>query len=232
MFSERQYHAVLKSPDALRWKLYVDRKKNEIEFRSKEITRTQSTSIKHKLQHEQSRAQKLLQEDSELFKKHNELRESLLKQAIEMHSRCLETSNNFDEDSAIRFCSLWFANFDDTSTLDAVSSALDRIPSRKLVPLAVRFLIMPSFLFFKFLSAPNHSSPPGLINWRIGADSRNSAKTCNENVPGAPFPHLIPSLLHIRSSAFTRPKTIWTFFPIDSNGTRGCCNEHPGTHAS
>lgn len=197
MFSERQYHAVLKSPDALRWKLYVDRKKNEIEFRSKEITRTQSTSIKQKLQTEQNRAQKLLQEDSELFTKHNELRESLLKQAIEMHSRCLETSNNFDEDSAIRFCSLWFANFDDMSILEAVSGALDRIPSRKLVPLAVRFLIMPSFLFFKFLAAPNHSSPPGLIDWRVAADSRNSAKTRNKNVPGAPFPHPISSLLHI-----------------------------------
>ncbi len=139
MFAERQYHAVLKSPDALRWKLYVDRKKNEIEHRSMEITRTQSDVMKKRLNDEQKKAQRLLETDSELFKKHNDLRESLLTQAIEMHSRCLETSSDFDDDSAIRLCSLWFANFDDASILHAVGDALDRIPSRKLIFLAVGF---------------------------------------------------------------------------------------------
>ena len=138
MFAERQYHATLKSPDALRWKVYVDRKKQEIEYRRAEITRTQSDALKHRLNFEQNNAQKLLQEDSELFRKHNTLRETLLKQAIDMHSRCLETSSEFDDDSAIRLCSLWFANFDDDSLLDLVRTALERIPSRKLVFLAVR----------------------------------------------------------------------------------------------
>lgn len=137
MFAEKQYQAVLKSPDALRWKIYVDRKTNEIEYRSKEITRTQSAPIRKQLVHDQEKAQKILQEDSELFQKHNQLRETLLKQAIEMHSRCLETSGAFDDDSAIRLCSLWFANFVDESIMEAVSEALDRIPSRKLVFLAV-----------------------------------------------------------------------------------------------
>ncbi|KAF9530405.1 hypothetical protein CPB83DRAFT_905353 [Crepidotus variabilis] len=136
MFAERQHQSVLKSPDALRWKIYVDRKTNEIEYRDQEITRTQSDALRYKLRQEQSKAQKLLQEDSELFRKHNHLRESLLKQAIEMHSLCLETSSAFDDDSAIRLCSLWFANFEDESLLDAVSDALDRIPSRKLIFLA------------------------------------------------------------------------------------------------
>lgn len=137
MFAERQYHAVLKSPDVLRWKLYVDRKTNELESLTKEISRTQIPAVKKDLKHEQERAQRLLQTDSELFRKHNDLRETLLNQAIEMHSRCLETSDEFNDDSAIRLCSLWFGNFDDESILETVSKALDRTPSGKLVFLAV-----------------------------------------------------------------------------------------------
>ena len=137
MFAERQYHAVLKSPDALRWKLYVDRKTNEIESLSKEISRTSLESVKKDLKNEHDRARKLLQTDSELFKKHNDLRETLLNQALDMHSRCLATSDEFNDDSAIRLCSLWFANFDDESIQSTVSKALDRTPSGKLVFLAV-----------------------------------------------------------------------------------------------
>lgn len=137
MFAERQYHAVLKSPDALRWKLYVDRKTNEIESLSKEISRTQLDAVKKDLKKEKDKALILLQTDSELFKKHNDLRETLLNQALEMHSRCLETSDEFNDDSAIRLCSLWFANFDDESIQSTVSKALDRTPSGKLVFLAV-----------------------------------------------------------------------------------------------
>ena len=136
MFTERQYHATLKSPDGIRWKVYVDRKKQEIERRSMELARTHDSS-RRELEIDQARAQKLLQEDSELFRKHNTICDNFLKQAIDMHSRCLEASDDFDDDSAIRFCSLWFANFDDESTLETVKDALEHIPSRKLVFLAV-----------------------------------------------------------------------------------------------
>ena len=137
IFSERQYHATLKSPDGIRWKVYVDRKKQEIEHRSKELARTPHESARKELELDQVRAQKLLQEDSELFRKHNTIRDNFLRQAIDMHSRCLEASDDFDDDSAIRFCSLWFANFDDESAMDTVKDALEHIPSRKLVFLAV-----------------------------------------------------------------------------------------------
>ena len=139
MFSERQYHATLKSPDGIRWKVYVDRKKQEIEQRSMELARTHDSSRKG-LELDQTRARKLLQEDTELFRKHNTIRDNFLRQAIDMHSRCLEASNNFDDDSAIRFCSLWFSNFDDESASETVKDALEHIPSRKLVFLAVRLL--------------------------------------------------------------------------------------------
>jgi ataxia telangiectasia mutated family protein len=140
MFSERQYHATLKSPDGIRWKVYVDRKKQEIENRNMELARTPHDLSRKELEQDQLRARKLLQEDTELFRKHNTIRDHFLRQAIDMHSRCLEASDNFDDDSAIRFCSLWFANFDDESASGTVNDALEHIPSRKLVFLAVCLL--------------------------------------------------------------------------------------------
>ncbi|KIM44739.1 hypothetical protein M413DRAFT_442693 [Hebeloma cylindrosporum] len=136
MFAERQFHATLRSPDAVRWKVYVDRKRQEIEQRSVELRSNSDVTRQKTLEHDQAKARKLLQADSELFKKHNTLRETFLKQAMDMHSRCLQTSDSFDNDSAIRFCSLWFANFDDESILECVRMALAKIPSRKLVFLA------------------------------------------------------------------------------------------------
>jgi serine-protein kinase ATM len=140
MFSERQYHATLKSSDGIRWKVYVDRKKQEIEHRSLEIVNTPNNLSRKELEQDQLKAQKILQEDIELVKKHNTIRDNFLRQAIDMHSRCLEASDNFDDDSAIRFCSLWFANFDDESASETVNDALEHIPSRKLIFLAVCLL--------------------------------------------------------------------------------------------
>jgi ataxia telangiectasia mutated family protein len=53
-----------------------------------------------------------------------------------MYSRCLEISDDFDDDVTIRLCSLWFSNFDDVSLHEKVRDALDRVPSRKFVFLA------------------------------------------------------------------------------------------------
>lgn len=72
------------------------------------------------------------------FKDHNLARETFLKQAIDMYSRCLESSDDFDNEAVIRLCSLWFANFDDeTRVHEEIGLALDRIPSRKMLFLAV-----------------------------------------------------------------------------------------------
>jgi ataxia telangiectasia mutated family protein len=50
-----------------------------------------------------------------------------------MYSRCLASSDRFDDDGPIRFSSLWFANFDDLGIQDKLKGALDRVPSRKFV---------------------------------------------------------------------------------------------------
>ncbi|KAJ7504364.1 hypothetical protein B0H11DRAFT_513652 [Mycena galericulata] len=129
IFAEHQYKAIKNSPDAIRWKVYVERKTQEIKLRQ-----TQGGSSRKVLKD----AETLLKEDQELFQKHNRARETFLANAIEMYSRALEASDAFDGDGAIRLCSLWFENFDQSEFgfQEKVKVALDRIPSRKLVFLA------------------------------------------------------------------------------------------------
>ncbi|KAF8630142.1 hypothetical protein AX15_003095 [Amanita polypyramis BW_CC] len=134
VFSDRQYHATIKSPDAIRWKVYVQRKQQEIVRREQELRRAQNTTKVGSMRADQERAKKLLQEDSELFEKHNYARDMFLKQAIEMYSRCLELVDDFDTGAVMRLCSLWFANFDgEAGVHEDIALALERIPSRKMV---------------------------------------------------------------------------------------------------
>ncbi|KAJ6518821.1 hypothetical protein C8R45DRAFT_1116532, partial [Mycena sanguinolenta] len=131
-FAERQYKAIKNSPDAIRMKVYVDRKTHEVQQR-----KTQGTiqPMDHKSLKD---AMALLKTDTELFQKHNKARETFLAHAVEMYSRALESSDSFDGDGAIRLCSLWFENFNESAPefQDKVREALNRVPSRKLVFLA------------------------------------------------------------------------------------------------
>ena len=142
VFSDRQYHATLKSPDAVRWKVYVERKRQEIQQLEQELQREQNKSRKGSLLEDQQQAQKVLNEDRELCRKQDLARDTFLKQAIDMYSRCLQTSDDFDNDAVIRLCSLWFANFDDEQGVhEEVKAALDRIPSRKMIFLSVSCIL-------------------------------------------------------------------------------------------
>ncbi|PIL25206.1 hypothetical protein GSI_13095 [Ganoderma sinense ZZ0214-1] len=136
IFAERQYHSISKSPDALRWKIYVDRKREEIKQRQRRMTSVQGTPEYDTLKKEQSRAHQLLSQDIERSKEHLSQRTSFLASAVEMHSRCLAASDKFNEDSPIRLCSLWLANFDNDDPVLRFGEALDRVPSRKFVFLA------------------------------------------------------------------------------------------------
>jgi ataxia telangiectasia mutated family protein len=137
VFADRQYHTILRSPDAIKWKLYAERKEKEIQHRKEQMSRTQSGSRTfHELRHDQEKAEKLLQEDTQRYRKHNESLSTFLQQAIDMYSRCLQAADDFDVDGHIRLVSLWFANFNDNDLQDKVRSSIDRIPSRKFVFLA------------------------------------------------------------------------------------------------
>ncbi|KAF9218963.1 hypothetical protein BS17DRAFT_718960 [Gyrodon lividus] len=134
LFAEHQYHAILKSPDAVRWKTYVDRKTQEIKQRESQLLRTQQGTHEHYvLTDDQTKAKALLAEDEEAYKRHNGSLITFLDLAITMYSRCLAASDLFDDDVPIRFCSLWFANFEDRRLQDRLKKAVNRIPSRKFV---------------------------------------------------------------------------------------------------
>lgn len=136
-FAEQQYHAISKSPDSLRWKLYVDRKAQQIDNLKSQITKTQYGSKEYAiLTQDQKTAEKLLKQDTELVDQHNREINAFLDQAIDMYSRCLEATDDFDDDGAIRLCSLWFANFENPTIQQKISLALNRTPSRKFVFLA------------------------------------------------------------------------------------------------
>lgn len=137
LFAEHQYLAIVKSPDTIRWKIYVDRKTQEIKQRGDQLAKTQRGSTDYnQLTQVQWKAEKTLVNDRKFLEQNSGARVSFLHQAIEMYSRCLEASDTFDDDGAIRLSSLWFANFHDLPLQNKVRLAIDRVPSRKFVFLA------------------------------------------------------------------------------------------------
>ncbi|KAJ8489343.1 hypothetical protein ONZ51_g2973 [Trametes cubensis] len=119
IFAERQYHTISRSPDALRWKLYIDRKKDEIKQRANQLQRLAGNHPERgALQRQQERAQALLAQDQERAKEHLGQRNTFLSHAVEM------------------LCSLWLANFENDDEALRFEVALKRVPSRKLVFLA------------------------------------------------------------------------------------------------
>ncbi|KAH7890803.1 hypothetical protein F5I97DRAFT_1975119 [Phlebopus sp. FC_14] len=134
LFAEHQFHSILKSPDAIRWKIYADRKTQEIKQRETQLLRTQpGTHDYYALTDEQTKAKALLAEDEEAYKRHSGTLVTFLGLAIDMYSRCLAASDLFDDDVPLRFCSLWFANFEDRRLEDGIQEAVSRVPSRKFV---------------------------------------------------------------------------------------------------
>ncbi|KAF8448998.1 hypothetical protein L210DRAFT_3618742 [Boletus edulis BED1] len=134
LFAEHQYHVIIKSPDALRWRTYVGRKSQEIKQRESQLRRTlPGTNEYRALFDDQKKAEAVLAEDEEAYKQHNGALATFLDLAINMYSRCLAASDVFDDDVPIRFCSLWFANFEDRRLQDTLKKAVTRIPSRKFV---------------------------------------------------------------------------------------------------
>lgn len=138
-FAERQYHAIAKSPDVLRLKVYIDRKTTEVKRRDDEISKFKRQGIQNKqLESERKKAETLLNTDVALYTEYLKSRNMFLEQAIDMYSSCLANSDDYDDDGAIRLCSLWFANFDNSEEElpSKIGAALSRIPSHKFVFLA------------------------------------------------------------------------------------------------
>lgn len=146
IFAERQYLMIVKSPDTAKWKTWANQKKEDIkaiEIRIAEIRRRNGTEDELKeFNSLRSKAAIQMADDEIKHRQYISERNGFLTLAIDMYSRCLQASDDYDADASIRLCSLWLANFDDDASLphfpNKVQLALDRVPSRKFVFLAVR----------------------------------------------------------------------------------------------
>ena len=65
LFAERQYHVLSKSPDALRLKFYMDRKREEMKQRRHELTRNPQDAGIHRMY--LKRTEKILAEDEHRY---------------------------------------------------------------------------------------------------------------------------------------------------------------------
>lgn len=136
VFAERQYVAILRSPDSLRFQVYVDRKRKEIERLGEEISKLPAGGDPVKLVGEKAKASAVLKKDQKTWREHTGARETFLTQAVDMFSRALEAGDVFDDECAMRLCSLWFSNFEEESVQLAIATAVNRVASHKFTFLA------------------------------------------------------------------------------------------------
>jgi ataxia telangiectasia mutated family protein len=189
IFAEHQYKALNSSPDSVRFRVYLERKTRELELRkSQGGAKTKALTD----------AEKTFESDQEAFRQHNRARETFLAHAIEMYSRALEASDAFDGDGAIRLCSLWFENFDHTETKfhGTVTAALNRIPSRKLIFLAV--CLLTSILVGVILNVDDHLASTvceAFQDCSVGCKPGSTGEHHPPHVLGASVPQSISSLL-------------------------------------
>lgn len=135
-FAEAQYKAALDSPDLIRLNVYRERKEKELEHYEHAPGRNTDKRIINQI----AEVRKVLGHDNKAMSDFIANRDACLRQAIHMYSLCLEASDTFDEDVPIRLCSLWLSNFDNDAVQKQLVEALKRVPSRKLLFLAVSYI--------------------------------------------------------------------------------------------
>lgn len=158
-FADKQYNAINRSPDMIRRKVYIQRKEQEIEERSKQLSQLSQGHNPNRLgevKKAQELAKKVLDADTALHQGLKGARDEFLKQALVLYSQCLCMSEAFDDEAPIKFSSLWFANFDDEVVKEKlIQQALGRIPSRKFIFLAVSHQFRLSYSRTHSLSSTN-----------------------------------------------------------------------------
>lgn len=134
LFNERQYHEITSSDDIRRLTVYQAIKNEEIAERAKQIQRSTSATERKELSGQQRKATELQKQDTAQLEEFMNARQAYLNQAVSMFAHCLGVADTYDTDAAIRFCSLWFANF--SGDVSAIRQVIKTIPSRKFVFLA------------------------------------------------------------------------------------------------
>jgi serine-protein kinase ATM len=134
IFAERQYQVFLKSPDTIRFRIYMDRKNRELSEQRELLAKaSHGSQAYHELSINQGKTEKLLKEDRKKFFEHNQTMSHFREQALEMFSRCLEAGDEHSSYAVMRFCSLWLANFDEEELQVKIQPMVARIASHKMV---------------------------------------------------------------------------------------------------
>ncbi|EJD46611.1 hypothetical protein AURDEDRAFT_184314 [Auricularia subglabra TFB-10046 SS5] len=136
IFAEHHYHTILESSEVAQLMVYRKRKEDE---RKKLQRQVNSGNAGEAATVQLRKTNALLTQDSAQLQLHESARDAFRDQAVEMFSRCLRASDEFDDDAIIRLCSIWTANFqlgNEDAFHDVVQAALFRVPSRKFVFLA------------------------------------------------------------------------------------------------
>lgn len=139
IFAEHQYHTILDSSEIAQLAMYRQRKTEELKLLRRQQGSGASAGVDVKqLARQTKTTQALLDQDTTQLKVLESTRDAFRAQAIEMFSRCLCASDEYDNDAAIRLLSIWTANFAlaDNEFHDVVQAAIERVPSRKFVFLA------------------------------------------------------------------------------------------------
>ncbi|KAF5328889.1 hypothetical protein D9611_014266 [Ephemerocybe angulata] len=135
-FADKQYHTLRKSPDMIRTKVYMERKRQEVAERAI-VLQTLRGSDRYAYEKQIKEAEQIFKTDEQLHERLKAAQTEFLKQALNLYSRSLRLSDSFDHEAPIKFTSLWFANFDDESVQESViQAAVRQIPSRKFIFLA------------------------------------------------------------------------------------------------
>ncbi|KAF6761729.1 hypothetical protein DFP72DRAFT_879464 [Ephemerocybe angulata] len=135
-FADKQYHTLRKSPDMIRTKVYMERKRQEVAERAI-VLQTLRGSDRYAYEKQIKEAEQIFKTDEQLHERLKAAQTEFLKQALNLYSRSLRLSDSFDHEAPIKFTSLWFANFDDESVQESViQAAVQQIPSRKFIFLA------------------------------------------------------------------------------------------------
>jgi ataxia telangiectasia mutated family protein len=94
---------------------------------------THSSEAKNALNREYSRAKSWLALDEAEYNRLKNARDAFLEKSVSNYLKCLAACDDYDGD-AVRFSALWLANCEE-GRVNSAASDLDKVPSRKLVPL-------------------------------------------------------------------------------------------------
>lgn len=132
-FSNKQLRHMETSEEYKRQKEWSVKALAEIENLTQGMAGAKSQVELEDLRRQKEKALRLLEADEKNLKEHEAAVRSFLQQAVSMYAHYMETSNNLDQEVAVRFCGLWFAHFDSEVAAESVRHALPKISSHKLL---------------------------------------------------------------------------------------------------